>query len=481
MSMRLTIDHIEVEAPEGATLLEAARLAGVEIPTLCYDKQAGAIVSCMICVVRDTATGRLLPACAVKAIEGMDIDTRGEEVIDARREILRLLLDEHAGDCEGPCTRICPASLDIPRMLRRIASGDVDGAARIAKRDLIFPATLGYLCTAPCEKGCRRGVYDEPIAIRRSHREVAERALRDGIACDEPAAPSGKRVAVVGTGLAGLAAAWECLRHGHACRVYEKEHVACPAIRLRHAEQMPIEILDAEVELVRILGAEFVYGCEADAEALAAEFDAVILACDASVAPRGNVFSAKEDKMFVRSVAHGKEAARRADAFLRNAPDGGGKRPFASFLGKLQAGETARYAVERLNSAGSGGMDAEASRCLHCDCAKPVSCKLRQYAEAYGLGSHVRHHADIAPLEAIQSFGEVLYESGKCIKCGICVEIARGAGVDMGMTFMGRGLAERVCVPFGESLARGLGAAAERCVEACPTGALAFRSGEDAP
>jgi len=86
----------------------------------------------------------------------------------------------------------------------------------------------------------------------------------------------------------------------------------------------------------------------------------------------------------------------------------------------------------------------------------------------------------VRPLvDPIQSSGEVLFESGKCIKCGICIEITQSVREDVGLTFVGRGLDSKVQVPFGEALPRGLGEMAAQCVRACPTGALAFRNQEE--
>jgi NADH dehydrogenase/NADH:ubiquinone oxidoreductase subunit G len=69
---------------------------------------------------------------------------------------------------------------------------------------------------------------------------------------------------------------------------------------------------------------------------------------------------------------------------------------------------------------------------------------------------------------------KIIYESGKCIDCGLCVQIAREAGEEVGLTFIGRGFDVRVAVPFDGSIADGLKKSADKCVAACPTGALAF-------
>ncbi len=483
---RVKINAMEMEVDAEATILAAARRAGVEIPTLCHAKQTGAMTSCMVCVVKELNSGRMMPACSTKVLDGMHIDTEGGDVREARREMLRLLLNEHVGDCEGPCANICPASLNIPRMLRCISAGDPEAAARIAKRDLIFPALLGRLCTAPCEKSCRRGSYDAPIPIRRSHGEVSEQYLNAPALIPERLPNSGKKVIILGSGLAGLSAAWTCLLAGHACHIYEKADAPCPALRKLPPGKLPPEILDAEIASVRGLGAAFTLQCEAGValplEQLIEDNDAFIVACGLPVAPHEKVFAAQEDTMFVRAVAHGKAAAQRANAFLLGKPAAPLAPSFNSQIGRLHEEEKEAYAVERLQRAGSTkprSIREEAARCLHCDCLKPVSCKLRRYAEEYGLGPRLKRSLPRAPVNAIQRGGEVYFEPGKCIKCGICIEITRAAGEELGLTFVHRGIDSRVCVPFGETLLKGLVKSASDCVNACPTGALAFRGKEE--
>ncbi|MBM4155717.1 MAG: 2Fe-2S iron-sulfur cluster binding domain-containing protein, partial [Lentisphaerae bacterium] len=115
---RLVVEGRPVEVDDGATLIDAAALAGFDIPTLCHRGGLPHHTSCMVCAVLDRRTGRLLPACSFPAADGMDIDISGETVRRARRRVLALLLSEHVGDCEAPCHRTCPARLRIPHMLR---------------------------------------------------------------------------------------------------------------------------------------------------------------------------------------------------------------------------------------------------------------------------------------------------------------------------------------------------------------------------
>ncbi len=106
------------------TVLEAATQEGIEIPAMCYNREAGHFASCMICVVRDRSTSSLIPSCSFPAADGMDIITDDEETELARKTALELLLSEHVGDCEAPCRIACPANMDIPLMNRCIAEGD---------------------------------------------------------------------------------------------------------------------------------------------------------------------------------------------------------------------------------------------------------------------------------------------------------------------------------------------------------------------
>ena len=97
--MHITLNGINVEAKEGMTILQIARENGIQIPTLCYLEGVNDIGSCRLCIVEIEGTNVLWPACNTKAEEGMVIETHSEKVIAARKNVLRLLLSEHYGDC----------------------------------------------------------------------------------------------------------------------------------------------------------------------------------------------------------------------------------------------------------------------------------------------------------------------------------------------------------------------------------------------
>jgi predicted molibdopterin-dependent oxidoreductase YjgC len=122
----------------------------------------------------------------------------------------------------------------------------------------------------------------------------------------------------------------------------------------------------------------------------------------------------------------------------------------------------------------------EASRCLHCDCRKPQGCQLRVYAEQYGCKQSRYKASERVALEVMSQHPSVVYEPGKCIKCGICVKLTEQSDEPLGMAFLKRGYDCVVGVPFSEPLEKGMTSSADECIRSCPTGALAYCDGEDA-
>lgn len=449
--VELKINGASVAVEEGATVLDAAEQLQIEIPTLCHLKDSQPQTSCMLCVVKNSATGQLIPACSAKVAEGMQIETECDEVLAARRDILNLLLSEHVGDCEAPCTRICPAHLDIPHMLREIERENGDEAGWIARRDLAIPRVLSHVCPAPCEKGCRRGQMDQSISIRSLHGEVPSASVQNRIPAT---AADARNAAVMGSGAAGLACAWQLRLLGFDVTVFDEAlQLGGP---LREIASLPAEVLDAEIDVLRSAGITFKAGAS-----LEGSFECV-------------VDSAAEDhKLVVKAVANGKAAARKAAAEA-DAPS------FDSRIGKLRESELEQLSTNCSDLLSSNNDSRkEAARCLHCDCRKPVSCRLRKYAARYGADANEFVADERAHVQLVGKGGRVVFEAGKCIKCGLCIEVAKQSGEELGLTFIGRGFNTQVTVPFEEQLDVGLQVSAEDCVAICPTGALAFRDAEE--
>ena len=121
----------------------------------------------------------------------------------------------------------------------------------------------------------------------------------------------------------------------------------------------------------------------------------------------------------------------------------------------------------------------EAQRCMHCDCRKPLSCKLRIYADLYDASRKRFAGLERKLLTRSVQHNLVEYETEKCIRCGLCVEITEKHGESIGLAYAGRGFDVRISAPFNETIKDALDRTASECVESCPTGALALKASEE--
>jgi NADH-quinone oxidoreductase subunit F len=167
-----------------------------------------------------------------------------------------------AAVCKGlvkaPCSHVCPAGVDVPRYIRLTAEGKYDEALMVIKEKIPFPAVCGYVCYHPCESKCRRGQIDEPIAIRALKRFVVDHAAKGNSTIPQTAPPSGKHVAVVGSGPAGLTAAYYLAKTGgHMVTIFEALPEAGGMMRVGIPRyRLPNNVLDAEIEMIRQAGVE---------------------------------------------------------------------------------------------------------------------------------------------------------------------------------------------------------------------------------
>ncbi|MBL7138667.1 MAG: (2Fe-2S)-binding protein [Bacteroidales bacterium] len=521
--MQITIDHIVIEVEEGMTVMQAAALKDILIPSLCYLPGHSNHPSCMVCLVKDLDTGTMIPSCAIPVADGMNLSASNEEVMEARKEALELLLSDHVGDCEAPCRLSCPAFMNIPLMNRLIAEDKVEEALHVVREEIALPLVLGYICPAPCENACRRKKVDEPLSICLLKRFTAQDKTIRKKGLKAPAQKSGKRVAVIGTGPAGLAASFYTLRKGHACVLFDKQEQAGGALRYGIPDDLlPKEMLNADIESIHALGGEFRLNFPVTGEIWEKEilpgFDAVILATGFkeehpvnefelpildtdSVIHKKSFASGKpgvfgcgsiisEQLLSVRSVAQGKKAAMEADAYLTGEHSLRRKSLFNSVIGPLKEEEQTEYMQEASSDArtdpGMGYLAGftreeairEANRCMHCDCRKPVNCKLRIFADQYGANRRRFAASERKQLTRNLQHELVVYEPEKCIRCGLCVEITGKEGEELGLAYIGRGFDVRITVPFSKTMQEGLTRTARACVEGCPTGALAYKDGE---
>lgn len=220
--VRFNLDGIEVEARAGQTILEVAGEHGVEIPHLCHDPRLRPFGACRLCLVEVEGARGPVPACATAVADGMVVRTRTAVLAGLRRMALELLLSAHHGDCIAPCQLACPAGIDIQGFIAYIADGQYGEAARLIREKLPLPAVIGRVCPKFCERECRRNVLEDPVAICSLKRFAGDADLADGAATlPAPKPPTGKRVAVIGGGPAGLSATYYLALEGHAVTIFE--------------------------------------------------------------------------------------------------------------------------------------------------------------------------------------------------------------------------------------------------------------------
>ena len=284
--INLTINGKAITAPEGSTILEAARANGIDIPTLCYDKAVEIYGACGLCVVEAEGIPKLLRSCSAKCTEGMVINTESKRVVQSRKIAMELLMSAHDGDCVAPCQLNCPARTDCQGYVGMIANGEYDSALKIIKSNIPLPAAIGRVCPHPCEKACRRKNVEEPINIAQLKAFAADMDLNKDSYVPECKESTGKKVAVIGGGPAGLSAAYYLTIMGHEVTVYDMMEKMGGMLRYGIPQyRLPKEILDKEIAIIEKTGVKLVnnvkLGKDFTIESLKAENDAVIVAVGA--------------------------------------------------------------------------------------------------------------------------------------------------------------------------------------------------------
>lgn len=172
--MKITVNDKILEVSGELTLLEELRNAGYDVPSLCYANKARHQASCMVCMVRNVANDQMLPSCSTYPTEGMHIDTESDDVRNMRRMSLELLLSDHRADCEAPCVVVCPAKIDVARLILYYDRGQMDKAKSVLREAVASEQLPCQDCKASCEKACRRGTVDTRVSVREIIAEVAK-------------------------------------------------------------------------------------------------------------------------------------------------------------------------------------------------------------------------------------------------------------------------------------------------------------------
>ncbi|MDZ7261699.1 MAG: FAD-dependent oxidoreductase, partial [candidate division KSB1 bacterium] len=184
-----------------------------------------------------------------------------------------------------PCSSECPGNVDIPSYLSKIRDNDLPEAAKILLNANPFPAITGRVCPHKCEGGCNRGEFDEAVSIRSIERFMGDYILENQARIVRPPEnDTGKRVGIVGSGPAGLSAAYYLRKLGHRVTVFEKEQkpggmlsFGIPPFRL------PESIINKQIELLKNIGIDFkpgiAVGKDISLDDVKKKYDGIFLAC----------------------------------------------------------------------------------------------------------------------------------------------------------------------------------------------------------
>jgi formate dehydrogenase major subunit len=280
----------KVQTDSGITILELAKRHGIDIPTLCHDDELKPFGSCWVCAVEVKGRRGFVTSCGTTVTPGMEITTDSEDIHNARKMALELLISNHYADCEAPCKIACPDHVDVQSYVSLIANGQYHDAVKVIKDTLPMPLSIGRVCPAFCEKECRRQIVEDPIAIRQLKRFCADEDLNDAWNyIPEREAATGRKVAIVGAGPSGLTCGYYLSNRGHDVTVFEAAPQAGGWLRYGIPEyRLPKAVLDREIELMCANGMKINYnvklGKDINLKDLGKEYDAVYLALGAQKA-----------------------------------------------------------------------------------------------------------------------------------------------------------------------------------------------------
>ncbi len=214
-----------------------------------------------------------------------------------------------------PCRNACPAGIDIPKLRRNLLKGEPGKAAGVIRERVPLAFAASYVCFHPCEEACRRKEVGEPVSICRLKRYAVDHDTGEWRERLSSAPSTGKKIAVVGSGPAGLTAAYYLARKGHSVVVHEALESPGGMLLTGIPEyRYPRELLDKDIQAVRDTGVEIRCGSPIDKtafERLSAECDALYVATGAHLAKRIEVPGSDTDGVywgvdFLRERALGK-------------------------------------------------------------------------------------------------------------------------------------------------------------------------------
>ena len=385
---------------------------------------------------------------ATKVLGAHDIDRR-------RKAIAHIDYEKHV----APCVSACPAHVPAEAYVRFIAQGKFAEAVTAIRSKNPFQSICGYACHHRCEAECTRKLIDQPIAIRALKRFALEWGDKNGHEIMGNKVPiadaTGYKVAIIGSGPAGLTAGHDLVKMGHAVTVFEASDSAGGAIASISDVKLPLSMLDREIAYIQNLGVKIEFGSALGKDfslddLKKAGFGAVLLGVGRSfkleniklndqgtiyvdekslMTSIDGVFSAGDathssNRTIINAVADGRKSALCIDRYLKNLPFElipelipVSKR--SVLVRSIEEPESPRVAIKRIDGAEQTLSEEEAvreaQRCLACGC---------------GAGCGRCHQVCI--YSGVDLIGERYFiNEDNCDGCGLCVEICPNEAIEM--------------------------------------------------
>ena len=356
------------------------------------------------------------------------------------------------------CTATCPVHVDVRGMTAAIANGNFQAAADALLRTVLFPGIISRFCDHPCEAVCKRREVGEPIAIRGLERSALEYAVPKETR--RPAIPrKSQRIAVIGAGLSGLAAACDLARKGYQMTVFEATDRLGGSLWHHSEDALPRSVMDADFELLKTLPIEVRFSSQVHVDSslpdLQQDFEAIYLGIgraprqrlDEEMSPpafsdvdaatfqtgRAGVFAGGSalypagQHSPITSISHGRRAAISIDRFLQKVSLTASRENEGPYETRLFTSTEGIEPLPRVRisdpARGCSPNEAqeEAARCLQCECMECVKiCEYLAHFKGYPK-KYVRQIYNNLSIVMGQRHGNKFINS--CSLCGLCKEV----------------------------------------------------------